>query len=98
MLFKPTLPLLLVTALGFFAACLTASTEQSGGWSRFSQYVPVRDGTKIALDCYIPIPDRGVGGAELERRHPVVLRFSPYGRRFAATKPSQLPKVGVGLN
>lgn len=98
MLFKPTLPLLLATALGFFATCLTASTEQLGDWSRFSQYVPVRDGTKLALDCYIPIPDRSASGAELEGRHPVVLRFTPYGRRFAATKPYQLPQVGVGLN
>ena len=65
-------------------------------WVRSSQYVAVRDGTKIALDCYVP--DSPASSREIEVTYPVLLRVSPYGRRFAATPPDELPKGGLGLN
>ena len=96
MLFKPAKLLLLVIVLTFFAGHLAASPGPSAAWSRFSQYVPVRDGTKIALDCYLP--DRSAASHGVEGRYPVILRFTPYGRRLASTPPQKFPPDGAGLN
>jgi uncharacterized protein len=46
------------------------------GWKRFSQYVPVRDGTKLAVDIYRPT----LGGAVTNTPHPVIFVFTPYKR------------------
>lgn len=46
------------------------------GAKRFSQYVAMRDGTRIAVDYYRPVKD----GAVEEKPLPVVWRLTPYGR------------------
>ncbi len=46
------------------------------GWKRFSQYVPVRDGTKLAVDIYRPTLKGEVVATPL----PVVWQFTPYRR------------------
>lgn len=45
---------------------------------RQSLYVPVRDGTKLAVNIYRP----AVNGKAVETRHPVVFVFTPYRARF----------------
>ncbi len=46
------------------------------GFYRHSLYVPVRDGTRLALDYYVPALD----GREETAPLPVVWQFTPYGR------------------
>ena len=96
MLLQRLLLLLLAIALSCPVVCRTAAAGQSQVWVRSSQYVAVRDGTKIALDCYIP--DHPAISREIGVTYPVLLRVSPYGRRFAATPPDELPQGGLGLN
>lgn len=45
---------------------------------RESLYVPVRDGTKLAVNIYRP----AVNGKAVETKHPVVFVFTPYRARF----------------
>ena len=45
-------------------------------WVRFSQYVPARDGTKLAVDVYRP----SVGGKPVSEALPVIWTFTPYRR------------------
>ena len=56
------------------------------GFYRHSLYVQVRDGTRLALDYYVPALD----GAEETEPLPVVWQFTPYGRcscRDGAIRP-----------
>jgi len=53
------------------------STEQYDGWERFSEYLPMRDGVKIAIDYYIPTKNGNLAQEAL----PVVWIFSPYDYR-----------------
>lgn len=46
------------------------------GFYRHSLYVEVRDGTRLALDYYVP----ALNGAEETEPLPVVWQFTPYGR------------------
>lgn len=46
------------------------------GYQRFSQYVEVRDGTKLAMDYYLPT----LNGEVVDARFPVIFTFTPYGR------------------
>jgi putative CocE/NonD family hydrolase len=62
-----------------------------------SQYVPMRDGCRLAVDVYLPAQD-GVGGRP-PAKHPTIVLFTPYYRRFkvkrgapAGTEPS--PNAG----
>lgn len=45
---------------------------------RQSLYVPVRDGTRLAVHIYRP----AINGKPVERRYPVVFAFTPYRGRF----------------
>src|SRR4030042_358473 len=47
-------------------------------WVRFSQYIPARDGTKLAIDIYRP----SVGGKPLSEPLPVISTVTPYRRAF----------------
>ena len=47
-------------------------------WVRFSQYIPARDGTKLAIDIYRP----SVGGKPISEPLPVIWTFTPYRRAF----------------
>ena len=46
------------------------------GWNRTSQYVPAADGTKLAVDVYLPTK----GGEQAEGPLPVVLHYTRYIR------------------
>lgn len=46
--------------------------------SRISQYVAVRDGTRLAVNVYRP----AAGGRPLDNRYPVVFAFTPYRARY----------------
>jgi uncharacterized protein len=51
------------------------------GWQRFSQYVQVRDGVKLAVDIYRP-----KSGSVLEQAAlPVIFQFTPYRRATYTT-------------
>src|SRR4030042_2357463 len=47
-------------------------------WVRSSQYIPARDGTKLAIDIYRP----SVGGTPISEPLPVIWTFTPYRRAF----------------
>jgi putative CocE/NonD family hydrolase len=47
-------------------------------WVRNSQYVEVRDGTKLAVDIYRPAAD----GVAVETPYPVLFEFTPYRRAY----------------
>lgn len=49
------------------------------GWARSSQYVAVRDGTRLAVDIYRP----AVNGRAVDKPYPVVWMFTPYRRAFS---------------
>lgn len=70
----------------FVAACLllalifppTAQGQEYPGYERSSFYVPVRDGTRLAVNIYRPAGENG-----LERRPlPVIFAFTPYRARY----------------
>ena len=46
------------------------------GWHRQSEYVPMADGVRLAVDTYLPT----ASGAEPQERVPVVLHYTRYGR------------------
>ncbi len=49
----------------------------------FSQYVPVRDGIRLAVDVHLP------GGDDTSGSYPVVMILTPYYRRFALRSGSR---------
>lgn len=49
------------------------------GYERKSVYVPAQDGTRLAVDYYLPTK----GGAAPQGKFPVVFTYTPYGRRRA---------------
>ncbi len=60
-------------------------TQTYDGWKRFSQYVSVRDGTKLAVDIYRPT----LKGEVVTTPLPVVWQFTPY-RRATLGKDGQI--------
>ena len=48
----------------------------SSEWMRSSQYVTVRDGTRLAIDIYRPMS----AGKAIDKRVPVILSATPYLR------------------
>ena len=66
-----------VIAMLFLSACVHVADHASfDGWERHSQYVPMRDGTRIAVDYYRPTRNGVVHSEPL----PVIMRMTPYGR------------------
>ena len=68
-------------------------------WVRTSQYVPARDGTRLAIDIYRP----SVGGQPVSEPLPVIWTFTPYRRAFKLpdgrilTQIQQMPWVETVL-
>lgn len=54
------------------------SRELYTEWVRTSQYIPVRDGTRLAVTLYRP----AVNGRVVETPYPVVFNFTPYRTRY----------------
>ena len=55
------------------------SEAEYDGYQRYSVYVPVSDGTKLAVDYCIPTQS----GVEVGEALPVVFTYTPYGRQRA---------------
>ncbi len=66
----------LVTKVSKPGAYSGYSYKKFDGYKRYSVYVPVRDGTKIAVDYYIPT----LNGTETTEKCPVVFTWTPYNR------------------
>lgn len=60
-------------------------------WVRSSQYVDVRDGTKLAVDIYRP----AVGGVAVDTPYPALFNFTPYRR--AAYRAGKLALSNEGM-
>src|SRR5262245_26394151 len=58
--------------------------ETYDSWNRHSVYVPMKDGTRIAVDYYLPTAH----GAEAAGKLPVVLHYTRYGRAVEDDKGS----------
>lgn len=84
------------TVLLALIAIQSSIAEPAADWSRLSQYVSVRDGTQIAVDCYLPRGVASDGEAVVQR--PVVFRYTPYGRRLLSTSSHEIPDSGLGIN
>lgn len=74
------------------------STAQYDSYTKKSEYVEMSDGTKIAVDIYLP-----AGGPELSEGYPVVFQYTPYGRAFTIPQKQSLVeqvkmKIGVGTS
>lgn len=54
------------------------STPSFDSWSRYSVYVPMDDGVRLAVDIYLP----AASGVEADLPLPVVLHYTRYGRAF----------------
>jgi predicted acyl esterase len=84
--------LLLVVALLAFAGA--ARAQDYPEVQRISLYVPVRDGTRLAMNIYRPATGEGV----VEERLPVIFTFTPYRARFRdAEGKVQETALGDGL-
>jgi len=68
----------LAAALAGALAALPAAAETYAGYERQSLYVPVRDGTRLAMNIYRPAGDDGVEADRL----PVIFVFTPYRARY----------------
>ncbi|EGF90044.1 glutaryl 7-ACA acylase [Asticcacaulis biprosthecium C19] len=68
--------------LVFTAFAAKADTASAADYVRQSLYVPVRDGTRLAVNIYRPAVD----GQAMTAKHPVVFVFTPYRARFRNDK------------
>ncbi len=65
------------------------TTPDWTGHTRSSVFVSMRDGTKLAVDVFLPREYHGKGKAPT--RFPVVFRYTPYGRTFLDLKTGNVP-------
>src|SRR3954471_9114113 len=69
-----------VTAFAFALLVVPSHAQPAPDVVRTSLYVPVRDGTRLAVNIYRPaFADRPVAG-----RMPVIFAFTPYRARYRA--------------
>lgn len=67
-------------AIAFIAAGAALAQPTDRDFVRQSLYVPVRDGTRLAMNVYRPAVD----GTPVAERLPVVFAFTPYRARYLA--------------
>ena len=67
-------------AIAFIGAGAVVAQTPEPDVVRESRYVPVRDGTRLAVNVYRP----AVGGKPIAERLPVIFAFTPYRARFRA--------------
>lgn len=79
-----------ISAPGVYQGYSTAAYD---GHERTSFYVPVRDGTKLAVDLFRPTKD----GALSSEKLPVVWMHTPYNRRTFMGKPAVEAYPGYAL-
>ena len=70
------------------------SSQVYKSYLKSSEYVEMSDGTKIAVDVYMP------QGGPKQSSYPVIFQYTPYGRAFALPDTSLIDKIkmriGVG--
>jgi len=69
-------------AIVLAGTALSAAADTQADYQRQSLYVPVRDGTRLAVNIYRP----AVGGQAVAEPKPVVFVFTPYRARFKDDK------------
>lgn len=74
---------MLATALGVVSSSVSA--QDYADVNRTSLYVPVRDGTRLAVNIYRPAENKRV----VKERLPVIFVFTPYRARFTDDKGVQ---------
>lgn len=74
--------LLVLCALASAIAPNVRAQHETNEYVRQSQYVPVRDGTRIAVNNYRYAPD----GVAIGERRPVIFVFTPYRARYRNEK------------
>jgi predicted acyl esterase len=77
-------------------AAAVARAQAQGDYVRSSQYVPVRDGTRLAMNVYRPARD----GVAIDTPLPVIFMFTPYRARYrnadgAVVELSQARSFGI---
>jgi predicted acyl esterase len=83
----------IVTALAALLALAPAAWAQEyPGVERRSLYVPVRDGTRLAMNIYRPADENG---AAVQEKLPVIFVFTPYRARFVNGQ-GQVEEVALG--
>lgn len=63
------------------------SYPEYSGYEKKSQYVEMSDGTKLAVDIYLP------KGGKKNDSFPVIFQYTPYGRAFALPDQSVAEKI-----
>ncbi|MEY2926962.1 MAG: hypothetical protein RL367_1439, partial [Pseudomonadota bacterium] len=83
------------TTLGLWVCLVAASSAALGqapdGVARQSLYVPVRDGTRLAVNIYRP----AVAGKPVSAKLPVIFAFTPYRARLRGADGT-ITEVGLG--
>jgi putative CocE/NonD family hydrolase len=82
--------LALLLAMGLLPQA-AARAQDYPGVERQSLYVPVRDGTRLAVNIYRPATDAGV----VVQRLPVIFVFTPYRARFVNDR-GQVEETALG--
>ncbi|WP_338736557.1 CocE/NonD family hydrolase [Asticcacaulis sp. DW145] len=77
-----TLVLFLIFVTATAIAANVRAQQTANDYVRQSLYVPVRDGTRIAVNIYLPAS----GGLAIRERRPVIFVFTPYRARFRNEK------------
>lgn len=54
-----------------------------------SEYVAMEDGTKLAVDIYLPENRKD------NEKHPVIFQYTPYGRAYIVPEASLIEKIGM---
>ncbi|MBO9671762.1 MAG: peptidase S15, partial [Sphingobium sp.] len=67
-----------IVALMAAGSAVVASAQPFADVARTSLYVPVRDGTRLAMNIYRPAQ----GAAPVDKPLPVIFVFTPYRARF----------------
>ena len=78
------------------SAVLPLAAQQETTFARSSLYVPVRDGTRLAMNVYRPVRD----GQVVDTPLPVIFMFTPYRARYRDTNGvtvqlSQADRLGL---
>lgn len=82
--------------LVWLAAALHVAAQETPDFERQSLYVPVRDGTRLAMNVYRPVRD----GAVINSPLPVIFVFTPYRARYrnASGEIVELSQGNMGIN
>lgn len=81
----------ILAVVGVAAPAVVGAAQEYPDVVRTSAYVPVRDGTRLAVNVYRPARD----GAAVASRLPVIFAFTPYRARFTE-KDGKVVELALG--